>query len=71
MDNQKPKMLWNMSTQTDHMIQARRPDILVKDMDLDHTWLGDIAVPRYGKVEDKELEKVEKYQDLARDLMKI
>ena len=71
MDNQKPKMLWNMSTQTDHMIQVKRPDILVKDMDLDHTWLGDIAVPRYGKVEDKELEKVEKYQDLARDLMKI
>ena len=31
----------------------------------------DIAVPGDGRVKDKEKEKVEKYQDLARELRKI
>ena len=60
-----------MSIQTDHEIQARRPDIIMKDKELDHTWLIDIAVPGDGRVKDKEKEKVEKYQDLARELRKI
>ena len=50
------------------MIQARRPDIVVKDKELNHTWIIDIAVPGDDRVEDKEKEKVEKYQDLAREL---
>ena len=53
------------------MIQARRPDIVVKDKELDHTWIIDIAVPWDARVEDKEKEKVEKYQDLARELRRL
>ena len=41
------------------MIQARRPDIVVKDKKLGHTWIIDIAVPEDARVEDKK--KVEKY----------
>ena len=43
----------------------------MKDKELDHTWLIDIAVPGRGRVKDKEKEKVEKYQDMARGLRKI
>ena len=50
------------------MIQARRPDIVVKDKELDHTWIIDIAVPGDARVEK---EKVEKYQDLARALRRL
>ena len=49
------------------MIQAHRPDIVVKDKEMDNTWIIDIAVPGDARVEDKEKEKVEKYQDLARE----
>ena len=34
-----------MSIQTNHVIQARCPDIVVKDKKLNHMWLIDIAVP--------------------------
>ena len=34
---------------------------MVKDKELDHTWIIDIAVPGDARVEDKEKEKVEKY----------
>ena len=36
---------------------------------VDHTWIIDIAVPGDARVEDKE--KVEKYQDLARELRRL
>ena len=50
-----------MSIKTNHVIQTRRPDIAVKDMKLDHTWLTDIAVPGDERVKDKEQERVEGY----------
>ena len=43
----------------------------MKDKELDHTWIIDIAVPGDARVEDKEKEKVEKYQDLARELRSV
>ena len=36
-ENEKAKILWDFNIQTDHIIQARRPDIVVKDKELDHT----------------------------------
>ena len=35
LENQKAKILWDMTIQTEHMIQARRPEIVVKDKELD------------------------------------
>ena len=67
----KAKILWDFNIQTDHVIQVRRPDIVVKDKELDHTWIIDIAVPGDARVEDKEKEKVEKYQNLARELRRL
>ena len=70
-ENEKAKILWDFKIQTDHLIQARRPDIVVKDKELDHNiWIIDIAVPGDARVEDKE-KKVYKYQDLARELHRL
>ena len=43
----------------------------MKDKELDHTWIIDTAVPGDARVEEKEKEKVEKYQDLARELRRV
>ena len=45
--------------------------IVVLDKEMDHTWVIDIAVPGDGRVEEKEKEKREKYQDLAREIRKL
>lgn len=42
------------SVQTDHVIKVRRPDLVVKDKKLDHTWITDIALLRDGKLKEKE-----------------
>ena len=41
----------------------------MKNKELNLAWLIDVAVPEDGRVKDKELEKVEKYQDLERELI--
>ena len=35
LENKNEKILWDMSIKTDHVIQARTPDIVVKDKELD------------------------------------
>ena len=44
-ENNKAKVLCDFSIQTDHVMEARRPDIVVLDKEMDHTWVIDIAVP--------------------------
>ena len=70
-ENENSKILWDMNIQTDHVIEARRPDMVVIDKAKNHCQIIDFAVPYDSRVEQKELEKKEKYQDLARELKKI
>ena len=62
------KILWDFNIQTDHVIEHRRPDVVVLDKHEKMCHLIDIAVPGDSRVEAKENEKVQKYQDLAREL---
>jgi len=71
LENEDYKILWDFSIQTDHVIEARRPDLVVVDKKKRTCKIIDFAVPGDSRIEDKEKEKVEKYQDLARELQKI
>ena len=65
-ENDKVKLLWDISILSDYMIEARRPDIVVIDKKERVCIILDITVPADRWVEEKEEEKVEKYQDLKR-----
>ena len=67
-DNDSVKFLWDISIQCDNVIEARRPDIVVIDKKEKVCISVDIAVPADRRVEEKEQEKVEKYQDLKREI---
>ena len=54
--------------QTDHHIEARRPDLIIVDKEKKICQIVDFAIPGDHRVEMKEREKREKYQDLAREL---
>ena len=57
-ENEEVKVLWDINVQFDNLIEARRPDIIVID-----------KKERKGMiVGEKEREKVEKYQDLKREI---
>ena len=45
MENRKAKVLWDFTIQTHQIIQTRRPNTIVKDKYMAHTWIIDMAVP--------------------------
>ena len=68
-ENEEIKVLWNINIQCDNLIEARRPDLIVIDKKEQKGIIVDIAVPAYVRVEEKE--KVEKYQDLKREMIRL
>ena len=62
--------MWDFSIQTGHVIEARRPDLVVVDKERICKMI-DFAVPGDSSIEEKEKDKIEKYQDLGRELQKI
>ena len=63
--------MWDFSIQIDHVIEARKPDLVVVDKKRRTYKIIDFAVPGDSGIEEKEKEKIEKYQDLRRELQKI
>ena len=63
-DKENVKILRDMNIQTDHTIEHRRSDIVVVDKDNNRARLIDTAVPGVTRVDEKEQERVDKYQDL-------
>ena len=63
--------MWDFSIQTDHVIEARRPDLVVVDKKDRSCKITDFAVLGDSGIEEKEKDKTEKYQDLGRELQKI
>ena len=71
LENEDYKILWDFSIQTNHVIEARRPDLVVVDKKERGCKIIDFAVPGDIRIEGKEKDKIEKYQDLGRELQKI
>ena len=62
--------MWDFSIQTDHVIEARRLDLVVVDKKARSCKIIDFAVPGDSRIEE-EKDKIEKYQGLGRELQKI
>ena len=69
--NDSCKLLWDFSIQTDHVIQARRPDVILIDKEKKECKIIDFAIPYDSWVNAKEMKKTENYQDLAREVQKL
>ena len=63
--------MWDFIIQTDHVIEAWGPDLIVVDKKERGCKIIDFAVPGDSRIEEKEKDKIEKYQDLGRELQRI
>ena len=70
-ENERCKILWDFNIQTDNKIEARHPDMTVIDKETKFTRIIDFAIPYDTRVNAKEVEKIEKYQDLAQEIKKV
>ena len=72
-ENNTHKLLWDFDVHTDHLISARRSDIIIiNNKKKKRTCkIVDFAVPADHRIKLKECEKKDKYIDLARELKKL
>ena len=72
LENETHTLLWDFNIQTDHLISARRPDLITINNEKKRTCIiVDFAVPADHWAKLKENEKKDKYLDLARELKKL
>ena len=65
------KLLWDVNIQCDNVIKARKPDLILVNKKEHKATIIDIVVPVDMTVEEKEMEKVEKYQELKREIKRL
>ena len=63
------KILWDFKIQTDKHLAHNIPDITV--VEKKRVWIIDVAIPGDGRIEEKELEKISKYQDLKIEIERL
>ena len=71
LENDTHKLLWDFGIHTDHLISARRPDLIIINKKKRTYKIVDFAVPADHRIKLKECEKKDKYLDLARELKKL
>ena len=73
LENNTHKLLWDFDIHTDHLISARRPDLIIinKKKKKKTCKIVDFAVPTDHRIKLKECEKKDNYLDLARELKKL
>ena len=59
LENEDYQILWGFSVQTDHLIEAPRPGLVVVDKKGRSCKIIDFAVPGYSRIEEKEKDKIE------------
>ena len=70
LESEDYKILWDFSIKNDHIIEARRPDLVVVDKKRTCKII-DFAIPGDSMIEEKKKEKRKKYQDLRMELQNI
>ena len=72
LENDTHKLVWAFNIQTDDLISARRPDlIIINKRKKKICKIVDFALPADHRIKLKEYEKRDKYLDFARELKKL
>ena len=71
LENDTHKLLWDFDIHTDHLIWARRPDLIIINKNKRICKIVNFAVSADHRIKLKERVKKDKYLDLARELKKL
>ena len=70
-ESNEVKVLWDVMIQCDHMIEHQKPDIVVVEKVGRRCFIIDVAIPGDKRIAAKEEEKVEKYQELRQEILRM
>ncbi len=70
-ENDLVKILWDFQVQTDEMVVANQPNIVIVDKQQKKAVVINVVIPSDSNIKKKEHEKLEKYQGLKEELEKM
>ena len=70
-ENDSWEITWDATIQTDHVIEVRRPDMVIIDKTKNVCKIIDFACPFDSRIEEREADKMKAYNGLERELKKI
>ena len=65
------KLIWDINVQCDNFMEARRPDLILVDKKAKTYVIINVALPCDCRIREKEIEKIEKYQNFKRELKRL
>ena len=65
------KLIWDVNIQCDNAIEPRRPDLILVGKNTKSCIIINVAIPGDCRITEKEIEKIEKYQNLMRELKRL
>ena len=65
------KLIWDINIQCDNVMEARRPDLILVDKKAKSCVIIDVAIPGDCRIREKEIAKIEKFQNLKRELKRF
>ena len=71
LENNTHELLWDFDVHMDHLISARKPDLIIFNKKKRTCKIVDFAVPADHRIKLKKREKKDKYLDLAGELKKL
>ena len=70
-ENVNHKLIWDMNIQSDNVVVEKRPDIVIVNKMEKTAIIIDVAIPGDKIITDKEKEKIEKYQNLKKEILRF
>ena len=65
------ELIWNINIQCNNVTEARRPDLILVDRKAKSCVMIDVEIPGDCRMHEKEIKKIEKYQNLKRELKRL
>ena len=70
-ENGDVKLIWDINIQCDNVMEARSPGLILVDKKAKSRVIIDAAIPGDCRIGEKEIKKIEKYQNLKRELKRL
>ena len=65
------ELIWDINIQCDNDIEARRPDLILVDKKVKSCVIINVATPGDCRIREKEIKKIENYQNLKGELKRL
>ena len=71
MEDDDVKLIWDINIQCDNVIETRRSELILVNKKAKSCVIIDVVIPGDCRIHEKKIKKIEKYQNLKKELKRL